>query len=650
MGYEYLTSRNYPLEETIAFYERRAMGGAAVVSCGSGAVDSRRGVIGLSNPYLDDPTALPPLYRLASAISRHGAVAAMELQHTGANSYICAARGEQIFGAVDGENAMGQFVPAMPEAVILETIEAFADAAAFAQFCGFGLVTIHAGHGWLLNQFLDPTVNKRKDRWGGSLENRCRFLLAIVQRIKEKCGRGFPVDVRISGSSCYQGGYDIEEGVRIAQQLDGKVDLIHVSAGSHEVPEVFTITHPSMFLPDGANVPFAAEIKRHVRTPVAAVGALADPELMEEIIASGKADIVQVARGLLADPDLPKKARAGRREEIRPCLRCFECFAGITTKRQYRCAVNPETGFEQEAQWAPSVCPPKRVLVVGGGIAGMQAAITAVERGHRVILCEKGDRLGGVLLCEEKVPFKRLLSEYLDYQARQVLKAGVEVHLHTEVDAESVERLEPDAIIAALGSKPAIPVLPGSGAGRQVTAEEAFLHPERLGQRVVIVGGGLVGIELAVYLAGIGRQVTILEMRETLGDGGNPVHALALSNEIKRHHIEVVTATRAAEISEEGVVGEYVGDVYTLPTVPTIQAAVLQSNSFGRSLRAELEIGTRRLFPADSVVYATGRDPCVEELGPLRFLAPEFYEVGDCRCPRNILAATREAHAIARDL
>ena len=221
------------------------------MNVGSAAPDSKRGVIGLSNLYLDDPESLPPIYRLASAISRHGAVAAIELPHFGANSYICAARGHQIYGAVDGQNALGQFVPAMPEEVIEETIEAFGNAAAFAKFCGFGMVTIHAGHGWLLNQFLDPNVNDRKDQWGGSLENRCRFLLAIVERIKQKCGRGFPVDVRISGATCYEGGYGIDEGIAIAKQLDGKVDLIHVSAGSHEVAEVFTVTHPSMFLPDG---------------------------------------------------------------------------------------------------------------------------------------------------------------------------------------------------------------------------------------------------------------------------------------------------------------------------------------------------------------------------------------------------------------
>jgi 2,4-dienoyl-CoA reductase-like NADH-dependent reductase (Old Yellow Enzyme family) len=650
VGYEYLTSKNYPLDETVAFYERKAMGGAATVNYGSGAVDSKRGVIGLSNPYLDDPTSLPALYRLASAINRHGAVAVMELQHFGANSYICVARGNQIYGAVDQVNPLGQFVPAMPEEVIEETIEAFGNAAAFAKFCGFGMVTIHAGHGWLLNQFLDPVVNDRKDKWGGSLENRCRFPLAVVERIRQKCGRGYPIDFRMSGDTCYKGGYGIDEGIAIAKRFDGKVDLIHVSAGSHEVPEVFTVTHPSMFLPDGANVHLAAEIKKHVQTPVGTVGALGDPELMEEILASGKADVVFAARAMLSDPDLPKKARAGRSDEIRPCIRCFECFAGITTKRQFRCSVNPEIGFEQDVRHALPASTHKTVLVAGGGIAGMQAALTAAERGHQVILCEKSDRLGGTLRCEDMVPFKRLLRDYLDYQERMIGRAPIDVRLNTEMTAALAAAAAPDAIVTALGGHPCRPAIPGIEGSNVVGAEEAYAHPEKVGATAVILGGGLSGIELAIFLSSLGRKVTILEMMTTLSDGGNPVHGLALINEIDRYGIQVSTSTLATGVGEDGVVGEYVGDAYTLPPCPTVQAAVLHSNSFGRAVKAEAEVGSRTLFPADTVIYATGRQPPQAEADALRFCAPEFHQIGDCFMARNVLEATRMGFAVARDL
>ena len=650
VGYEYLSSKNYPLDETVAFYERKAVGGAAAVNVGSAVADSRRGPVGLSNLYLDDPTALPPIYHLASAINRHGAVAAIELQHSGANAYISAARGNQIYGAVDGENALGQFVPAMPEEVIEETIEAYGDAAAFAKSCGFGLVTLHAGHGWLLAQFLSPRVNDRKDQWGGSLENRCRFPLAIVERIREKCGRRFPVEIRISGSEGYEGGYGIDDGVAIAKQLDGKVDLIHVSAGSHEVAQVFTLTHPSMFLPDGVNVEYAAEIKKHVTTPVATVGALNDPEMMEEIVASRKADVVQAARALFADPDLPKKARAARADEVRPCIRCFECFAGITTKRKNRCAVNPEIGFEEDVRHALPATPPKRVLVVGGGVAGMQAALTASERGHEVILLEREPRLGGILRCEEKVPFKRLLAGYLDYQARMISRAPVEVRLGTTVTPESAAAEGADVIICALGARPCVPDIPGIGGDNVLGVEEAYLRPARTGPSAVVLGGGLAGIELAIYLSGLGRRVTIMEMMETLSDGGNPVHGLALMNEIHRYGIGVVTATRAVEITEGGAVGEHVGGAFTLPPSPTVQEAVLQSSSFSKVMRADAEMGSKKLYEADTVIYATGLRPLHAEADALRFCAPEFHQIGDCWMPRNVQQATRMAFAVARDI
>jgi 2,4-dienoyl-CoA reductase-like NADH-dependent reductase (Old Yellow Enzyme family)/thioredoxin reductase len=649
VGYEYLSSKNYPIEETIAFYERKAVGGAATVNVGSAAPDSKRGVV-THSLCLDDPTALPPLYRLASAISRHGAVGAIELVHYGANSYICAARGNQIYGAVDGLNALGDFVPAMPEAVIEETIEAFANAAAYAKFCGFGMVTIHAGHGWLLSQFLDPKVNNRKDQWGGSLENRCRFSLAIIDRIRKRCGSGFPIDIRISGSMCYEGGYDIDEGIAIAKQLDGKVDLIHVSAGSHEVPEVFTVTHPSMFLPDGVNVIYAAEIKKHVKTPVATVGALGDPELMEEIIASGRADVVLAARALMADPDMPKKAREGRTDEIRPCLRCFVCFSGIATKRQYMCAVNPEIGFEQDYRHEPPHAAKRTVLVAGGGVAGMQAALTASERGHKVILCEERDRLGGILRCEEKVPFKKLFSDYLDYQARMLSRAPIDVQLGTVVTPELARAADADVIIAALGARPVIPNIPGIHATNVLGAVDAYYRPERTGKNVIILGGGLVGIELAIFLSGLGRNVTIIEMMETLSDGGNPVHGLALINEMNKYNIQVSTATRATEITDKGAIGVYVGSAYTLPICPTVDAAVLHSNSFGRVVRADAAEGSRKLFEADTVIYAVGQRPLHDEADRLRFCAPEFHQIGDCLTPKNINQAIGMASTVARDI
>ncbi|MDR2486934.1 MAG: NADH:flavin oxidoreductase, partial [Clostridiales Family XIII bacterium] len=299
----------YPIESAY-HYGRRAMGGAASVSTGDLIVD---GETGRGSPFhvcIDDARSHFPLGKIASEIARYGAVPTAELQHAGmyANRDLAVfggtSRGEA-YGPVEMELS-GRCVHAMREDQIEALIAKYADAARTAKRLGFRMVTVHAGHGWLLQQFLSPQLNTRKDRWGGaSIENRARFAVSVCDAVRCAVGAGFPIEVRISGSEIHAGGYGIEEGVAFAQQLDGHADLIHVSVGSHEVQEVFTVTHPSMFLGDGCTVGYAAEVKKHVHVPVATVGAIGEPEMMEEIIASGKADIVALARSLIADPDLP---------------------------------------------------------------------------------------------------------------------------------------------------------------------------------------------------------------------------------------------------------------------------------------------------------------------------------------------------------
>ena len=389
-GYRVLPPGAFLSEEAFAYYERKAIGGAASVAIGQSDVDSKMGKSAVHHISMDNPYASDSLHRTAQSISRHGAVATIELNHAGmfANRFVVGG-GAKAYGPMDGE-IDGKPVIAMTEEVIEDFIELFAKAALFAKQCGFGMVLIHAGHGWGLSQFISPQLNRRKDKWGGNIENRMRLTVAVVDAIHKICGNSFPVEVRISGSECHAGGYDIDEGIVIARQLDGHADIIHVSAGNHEVEEVFTVTHPSMFLDDGCNVKYAAEIKKYVKTPVATVGALSDPALMNEIIASGKADIVEIARGLLADPDLPVKARTGRNDEIRKCMRCFQCYSKHTIDGSFHCAINPTTGRELDFKSHIFPRSKRNILVAGGGIGGMQAALTCAERGHRVFLIEKG--------------------------------------------------------------------------------------------------------------------------------------------------------------------------------------------------------------------------------------------------------------------
>ncbi|MDR0489776.1 MAG: NAD(P)/FAD-dependent oxidoreductase [Oscillospiraceae bacterium] len=638
-GYYNVGADNLPGLDEIAFFERKALGGFASVSVGDCIVDSATGV---HYPYLirmDDPNTLPGLSALASAITRNGAAASAELSHAGMYARFIkdpggknygpdttgefearkdGAKGGTLYGPVYMADGKYGEVEAMPEELILHIVEKYGQAAAWAKRCGFNMVTVHAGHGWMLAQFMSPIVNTRADRWGGSLENRMRFPLAVVDSIRKHVGRDFPIEIRISGSECSEYAYDLAEGVKIAEALDGKVDILHISAGHHEFEETFLITHPSMFMEDGVNVKFAAEIKKHVKTPVATVGALTDPQMMEEIIASGKADIVQLGRQSLADPDMPLKARLGREDDIDKCLRCCMCFSGAGTHRYLQCSINPSIGRELEEQGAIPPREKKRVLVAGGGVGGMQAAISCSKQGHEVILCEKSGRLGGVLRCEQNVPFKARLEEYLDRQARRISRMPITVRLNTEVTQEYVESINPDVIIAALGARPAVPPIPGIDGTTVIGAEELYNDPSIAGDALVIIGGGLVGIELGVFMAGRGKKVTIVEIMEDFALDTFGMHSMALMSEIARLGVGTYLSTTVKGISREGVSCENADGTFMLP--------------------------------ADMVVYATGQKPLREEAFALSRCAPEFYQIGDCTTPRNIMTATREAYTVARNI
>jgi 2,4-dienoyl-CoA reductase-like NADH-dependent reductase (Old Yellow Enzyme family)/thioredoxin reductase len=614
-----LTALHYPSPETCAYYERKAIGGAASVCVGDCSVDIVHGRTSSSRVPLDNPDIRSPLCKLAEAISSHGAVASIELQHGGSHSFGSAEDGNAVYGPVEYTDENGRHVLPMTEEIIEMTIDKFAKAAALAKRCGFGMVTIHGGHGWLISQFVSPISNTRTDRWGGSIENRCRLPIAICDAIRKEVGPGFPIEIRISGSECHAAGYAIDEGIEIAKQLDGHADLIHVSAGSHEVWDVFTITHPSMFLEDGVNVKYAAEIKKHIKkSAVATVGALADPALMDEIIASGRADVVQVARALIADPDLPLKARTGREDEINKCMRCLACFSNLMAKSQFLCAINPIIGHEMENKWQLQPAKRKRILIAGGGIGGMQAALTAAERGHDVILCEKSGALGGALKCEDNVPFKKHLAEYLALQERKISRAAIDVRLNTAVTPLLAESLKPDVIIAALGARPIVPKIMGIDGDNVFSAEIIYYHPDKAGKKAIILGGGLVGAELGIHLAALGRVVTIIEMLPELNDGGNNLQGLSISQEIKRLGIKVHLNTKALEINSKGVIGD----------APEGQT----------------------LFEADTVIYAIGQKPLREDADALRFCAPEFHQLGDCLTPKNITEATKAAYTITRDI
>ncbi|NLB28765.1 MAG: FAD-dependent oxidoreductase, partial [Clostridiales bacterium] len=329
----------------------------------------------------------------------------------------------------------------------------------------------------------------------------------------------------------------------------------------------------------------------------------------------GQADVVELARGLICDPDLPIKARANNEAEITKCIRCFTCFSNLMVHKHIVCALNPEISNAPETKFANAPAANKTVLIAGGGPAGMQAALTASKRGHKVILCEKSDRLGGVLRCEERVPFKALLHEYLEHQAYLISKTDIDVRLNTAVTPEYASGIAPDAVIAALGAVPAVLPIPGIGGENVYFAEEIYRDPSLAGEKTVVLGGGLVGTELAIYLAGLGKNVTVLEMASAIGDGGNILQGQSIALEIAKLKIPLELNTKVLEITKSGVVAE--------------------------------SGGKKTSFEADTIVSALGMKPLREEAGELRFLAPEFHQIGDCLAAKNIYEATRTAHSIA---
>lgn len=427
-----------------------------------------------------------------------------------------------------------------------------------------------------MNQFLSPAFNHRTDEYGGSFENRLRFAREVLQSVRAAVGPGFPIELRMSGAELFEGGYDLSDGCRIAHTLEDLADLIHVSAGSYQFG--FFRTHLPMFAPHGDNVHLAAEIKKHVSKPVATIGALNDPAQMEEIIASGKADVIYMARALLADPELPNKVTAGREDEIVRCLRCFTCMAERPTTGTRRCTVNPVIGREIEGTEVTPAAVKKNVVVVGGGVAGMKAALTAAQRGHNVTLLEKTGELGGILKSEQSLPFKYEMYQLGLTLARQLELAGVEVRLSTKATPGLLNQLAPQALILAVGSSPIVPPLPGIDGDNVVVVNNYYLEKDKVADSVVVLGGGLAGCECAVHLGMEGKTVHLVEMRDSLAVDCNIRHRPILMEKVDRFtavHLEHA----GQRITPEGLVcRDKEGNEVLIPGKTVICAVGQRSN------------------------------------------------------------------------
>lgn len=470
-----------PNDATIFYYEEKARGGAASVTLSETTISRNcRASRGVGHyiqfdPKYGDPG--PQLTKVVEAIKRHGAVPSVQLHHAGDVTFPELNDGLEPFGPNDYVRPDGVKVKGMDEDDMHLVASEFAAAAARAKALGFGKVMIHGAHGWLLSQFQSPATNWRKDKYGGSVENRARFPLMVVKAVREAVGPNFPVEYRISGDEHLEGGVTAEDAAEFCAILQDYVSIFQVSAGSYYTARQYTF--PGSYQPHHTNVHLAAAVKKKVNVPVATVGAHMDPDEMERILQEGYADFIAIGRGIVADPQLPRKIFLHKTKDIRPCIRCNNCLG-----RKYdafnNCDINPLAGNEMWTLNTPPVKVPREVLVIGGGPGGMQAAITAAERGHKVKLVEKTDSLGGMLKFADYDEYKTDLAKYKNYLIEQVNKHAVEVQLNTTVTKEFIEDENPDAVIVAIGAEPIIPNFPGKDKLPSMHATEAYLNPEKI--------------------------------------------------------------------------------------------------------------------------------------------------------------------------
>jgi 2,4-dienoyl-CoA reductase (NADPH2) len=664
------------------YYEERAKGGVGLIIVGVGAVSFPAGACNPNQVAISDDVFLPGLADLADRVHAHGAKLAIQLQHAGkvavrdmvagrpmwVPSEVPQKRGDLTDDLTPEEmheftkdflrKGAGMFYREMSRDDIAELAASFAAAAERARRAGFDAVELHAGHGYLLSSFLSPASNKREDEYGGDVEGRARFLVEVIRAVKQRAGADFPVWCRLDAKEFRtEGGISEEDARRTAELAEAAgADAIHVSAYADSSSGVAFTDAPLVHEPCGY-VDLAEGIKRRVGIPVIAVGRI-EPEQADVLVGEGRADFVAMARKLLADPELPNKLAEGRPQDVRPCIYCYTCVGSIFLNRATCCAVNPATGCEAEFEIDP-VERPRRVLVVGGGPAGMEAARVAALRGHRVTLCESRDRLGGTLFFSSLVyEVNGKLADWLEAQVRSL---PIDLRLGRKVTPELVTELSPDLVLVAVGARREPPAIPGvdrknvlggddlrslvtggdgdgSGAAHKLSlrqravlgvgnllgiseriglARELTRRWMPLGKRVAVVGGGLVGVELAEFLVERGREVAVLEESKNFAAEMAPPRRWRVLHGLREHGVRLLGEVRVEAIEDRGVVFAD-GD------------------------------GESRVLEADSVIVATGVRENTELAEAIASLGVEVHALGDCSGVGYIQGALLDAARVAR--
>jgi len=595
----------YPTEAAMNFFIQRAQAGAGLVTCA--------GVKLL--PVVDDGqhaswdmyqhNALNRLAELSERIHFYGAKASMELIGIFEEGYTASASGTLMDGVTPGRE--------IPIREMMRYKEGYAHSAEKLMELGYDGILLHFGHSIPVAQFLSPLTNSRTDQYGGSFENRMRYIVEILQAIRGRVKDNLIIEVRMSANEFKEGGIDIEEGIKIAEVLQQYADIVQASCGM-VTPDLMCRTHPCDFLPPNPNVYLAETFKKSgkITAFVTAIGGIGSLKDADDIIASGKADFVAMSRSLIADPELIPKSLNGNAADVVPCIKCMRCHDSTVYGHLFQCSVNPTIGIMHHLEhMVVSPQGKKRVAVIGGGPSGMYAALTAAGRGHEVTLYERTNALGGALKFADKAAFKYSLARFKNYLIAQIGNSSVNVCLGTAAGPEVLKEEGYDVVIAAVGAEPLIPPIPGIR--DTIYATDTYGMEAKLGNELVVIGGGQVGCETALHLAMSGKKVTMIEMQEALAPDASKTHRDDIIAEMeKESNLTGITAARCTGITSDSVTYEKNNITYNLQ--------------------------------ADNVILAAGMKPKMEEADSFAATAPVFWETGDCKKARTVEQAVREGY------